>query len=231
MSLLRSHCRRCRPFDDEYGFSCFEAIVFVLGIGVLAESRYLNQYIEEAAKLPGPRSTHSDYITMVDCVEQFLPSEDQQTNTAWGFDATSQMLAPALGGFTMSDLRFVVNTLWENRKPMFSAHTIAGTSPGWWCGLYLLWIFNERTLKDHALTDRIYAVALRLEVNSSGDKPDLLNKAMFALFQKTTRERLSLMKAALTPVDAEDAEHVLAKYYQYVHDYHRRTQPTLGLAV
>ncbi|KAG8790922.1 hypothetical protein FRC12_010656 [Ceratobasidium sp. 428] len=39
------------------------------------------------------------------------------------------------------------------------------------------------------------------------------------------------MNTVIRLVDAEDAEHVLAKYYQYVHNYQRCNRQTLGLVL
>ncbi|KAG8704877.1 hypothetical protein FRC08_001996 [Ceratobasidium sp. 394] len=229
MSLLRQYCQDHRPYENEYGFYCIGAIMFVLGIAVLAESKFLKQYVDQTTALPGPRHTRSDYTMLGDCVAQFLPTA-QRAETAWGLDIATRTLSPSLGGFTTSDLRFVVNLLWQNRKQMLWAHALAGTSPGWWYGIYLLWVFNEHTLRDHTLTNRIYAIALRVEVNSSWDKHDLLDKAIFTI-RTTQRLRSDDMRTATRPIDDEDAKLALSKYYQYIMAYNRRDRQTLGLCI
>ncbi|KAG8725517.1 hypothetical protein FRC09_013756 [Ceratobasidium sp. 395] len=198
MSLLRKHCQRSTPYDSEYGFYCVEAIIFALGIGVLADSKFLKQYVDQAGKLPAPRNAHDNYVTLGDCVAQFIPK---------GPDSATE---------------------WD-RKQMLWAHTIAGTSPGWWYVLFLLWLFNQYTLPDRTLMDRIYAIALRIEVNSSWDKHDLLERLILMI--GTNLQQTESTQASVRAVDPEDASIILSGYYQYITTYDKRNAEVLGLVI
>ncbi|KAG8759022.1 hypothetical protein FRC12_009865 [Ceratobasidium sp. 428] len=228
MDLLRRHCKHNRPYDSEYGFYCVEAILFTLGIGILAESKFLKQYIDQTANLPTPRNTRGDYVTLGDCVAQFLP-KDQHTGVARVFHTPTQTLAPSLGGFTTEDLCYLVNVLFQDRKQMFRAHTIAETSPGWWYTVYLMLLFNEYTLRDHGLGDKIYDIALRVELNSTWDKHDLLDKVI--LMTGTNPQQFECTQASATAMDPEDASLVLGGYYQYITKHDKRNTEVLGLII
>ncbi|KAG8750684.1 hypothetical protein FRC12_012764 [Ceratobasidium sp. 428] len=228
MDLLRKHCQRSTPYNSEYGFYCVEAIIFALGIGVLADSKILKQYVDQAGKLPAPRNAHDNYVTLGDCVAQFIP-KGPDSATEWVLRMPAQTFAPSLGGFTTDDLRYLVDILFQDRKQMFRAHTIAGTSPGWWYVLFLLWLFNQYTLPDRTLMDRIYAIALRIEVNSSWDKHDLLERLILMI--GTNLQQTESTQASVRAVDPEDASIILSGYYQYITTYDKRNAEVLGLVI
>ncbi|KAG8755251.1 hypothetical protein FRC12_010950 [Ceratobasidium sp. 428] len=228
MDLLRRHCKHNRLYDSEYGFYCVEAILFTLGIGILAESKFLKQYIDQTANLPTPRNTRGDYVTLGDCVAQFLP-KDQHTGIARVFHTSTQTLAPSLGGFTTDDLCYLVDVLFQDRKQMFRAHTIADTSPGWWYAVYLMLLFNEYTLRDHGLGDKIYDIALRVELNSTWDKHDLLDKTL--LMAGMTVQASGTVRVPAKAVDLQDGRLTLGRYYHYIATYGKKEARVLGLII
>ncbi|KAG8759021.1 hypothetical protein FRC12_009864 [Ceratobasidium sp. 428] len=223
MDSLRRCCQQSRPYDSTYGFYCVEAIVCFLGVGVMAEPIIQKWCIDQLEKLPDLDNIFEDHVRLGDFVAHWLPEDERLSREVWKAHTSTGVLAPSLGGFTTEDLHYLVDTLFQDRKQMLWMHSIAGTSPVWWYGIYILAMFNEYTLRDRTLAHMIYAIALRIELNSVGDKHDLLDRVITTIGMRRHESRSARVLAKVT--DLEDAKLVLSRYYEYIPTCGKRGGP------
>ncbi|KAG9081675.1 hypothetical protein FS749_007471 [Ceratobasidium sp. UAMH 11750] len=217
MDLFGSYCQHHRPYEYEFGFYCVEAILFTLGIAVLGKTDALKMYVHEAMALSSQAPARLLHEMMEKCLGpslQMCEKPDKRNEILWGFDSLTQTLAPALGGFTLDDLHYIINAVWEDRKQMFWAHTITGVSPGWRYGIFILFLFHRRKLRNYTLVPKIYAVAMRLELSSPQDEYHLLDLVLEMTC--TTPSSPSGLYPENDIIDTEDAKLVLRKYHPWI---------------
>ncbi|KAG8725515.1 hypothetical protein FRC09_013754 [Ceratobasidium sp. 395] len=236
MELFHSYTRDHQPYEYEYGLHCVEAILFALLIGILAgipagRSTVLEIYVYENQVLSSrtPSFFHNMLEKSLGVTLELCGEVDERNEIFWGFNASTRTLVPVLGGFTIDDLHYFIGAIWEGRKHMFWAHTIIGVPALWRCGIAVLSLFHRRTQRNHELTPKIYALAMRLELNCREDKYHLLDLAL------DITSKFPNASAGVHPgdsvVDIEDAKLVLRKYYPWIVVLDRRRWRTLSHCV
>ncbi|KAG8700613.1 hypothetical protein FRC08_004604 [Ceratobasidium sp. 394] len=225
MELFAAYTFDHKIYEYEFGFHCTEAILFALGIGALIEANTLHDYVAEIKMLLGPPTRLPHDILWRYFSLAFQKSKGSIEMSYWGFQSSTMRLVPSLGGFTMADYYYIMNLTWYCRKEMFWSHTITGVSPGWCYGICILWLFNLFISRDDEMTARLYALAIRLELNDPRDEFGLLCEVLW-MIRKTPSHPNGGYPSSL-PTDKEDAKLILRKYYPYIILPGRRSGHTL----
>ncbi|KAG8680630.1 hypothetical protein FRC08_016134 [Ceratobasidium sp. 394] len=211
MGLYRDYCQDHAPYEYEFGFYCIEAIMFILGIGLLVSADGLRSYVAQAKRIPSPKPTRRLHILLEEHLDPHFRKDETSENEVyylWGFNQSTQTLASSLGGFTADDFRYLINTIWKHRKPMFWAYSITSTSPAWCYGIYVLWLVNTHILKDKALFPKIFALGFRLELSSVSHQYNVLSRVIHRAGWAGSYKH--------SAVDSEDARLMIKEYYRYL---------------
>ncbi|KAG8725520.1 hypothetical protein FRC09_013759 [Ceratobasidium sp. 395] len=215
MKLFRRYCRAHKPFEYEFGFHCIEAIMFALGIGLLAEADGLSSYVVKAQTMAksGPKPTRSFHVLLEESLGPIFRTNETPEDEKyflWGLDDPKQRLAPLLGGFTMDDIRYIVETF--NGPPRFTVDRLTE-------------LLNIHS-RDDTLFYKLGVVAFRLELGSLSHKYDVLDRVIRQTDSTIDRPDA---EETMNVVDQEDAKLVLTEYYRYITFRQQRNWRTVPL--
>lgn len=129
-----------------YGYLCLEVIALAIEVGILSQTGRLNAFIADVSSLPRQQSIASTLQVYLDPIAVTALSGREGTDMFFllGLKIRSSdqkfVALHQIGGITVVEAEFLVESLWDSRENFFQAAQWAvGQIPGWSRLILVIW--------------------------------------------------------------------------------------------
>lgn len=139
-------------FSYEYGFYCLEVIAMAIMVGALIENNAFEEAISMMVEPPikqSPNALVQLFIQAHDpVVRPYLCDEYSGAcfDSSGTFETSLNSYLCCVGGMSLEDISFLVDSIWDDRKNFLTIQSLANTTPDWTYMMMFFWLANSRSL-------------------------------------------------------------------------------------
>ncbi|KAL5640124.1 hypothetical protein ACGC1H_007420 [Rhizoctonia solani] len=222
MELLRVYCEENWLFDRYYGLLCFQLLTNVILAVIINNYDKRERAFDEIRNRSigtsdiAPNVAGYGAAMMLGALQSYPEHHEKMFST---FFVTSYLegecvLLPGLGGFREKDALWLLDELWETRKPFVIICTgISNMMPGWAVLFTAMWRYIEKN-NSTLLLRRLRNLLLRYALTAIEPEIEVVCNIVSVIEEQMPSTTIG--NEELPPVDIQDVESMILMFKRYL---------------